>query len=84
MEGISEAVNWVKVAKFVAAGLCMGIGGFGPSLGQGFIAGKACESIGKKPESSGVIMRTMMMGMAMAETASIFSLVVALLLLFVV
>lgn len=83
MEGIAETVNWVKVASLIAAGLCMGIGGLGPSLGQGFIAGKACESIGRKPESSGVIMRTMMMGMAMAETASIFSLVIALLLLFV-
>ena len=77
-------VNWVKVGAYVAAGLCMGFGGFGPSLGQGFIAGKTCEAIGKKPESSGVLIRTMVLGMAFTETASIFSLLVALILLFVV
>ena len=79
-----EAINWTKIAAFIAAGLCMGIGGLGPSLGQGFIAGKACENIGKKPESSGLIIRTMVLGMAITETASIFALLVALILLFVV
>jgi|SaaInlLV_10m_DNA_2_1039722.scaffolds.fasta_scaffold00054_36 F-type H+-transporting ATPase subunit c len=81
---IGESVNWVKVAAFVAAGLCMGIGGLGPSLGQGFIAGKACENIGKKPESSNVIIRTMVLGMAITETAAIFALLISLILLFVV
>jgi F-type H+-transporting ATPase subunit c len=79
-----ENINWVKVASVIAAGLCMGFGGLGPSLGQGFIAGKACENIGKKPEHGGLIIRTMLIGMALTETATIFSLVVALLLIFVV
>jgi F-type H+-transporting ATPase subunit c len=77
-------VNWVKIAAYVAAGFCMGLGGLGPSLGQGFIAGKACENIGKKPENSGPILRAMILAMAITETASIFSLLVALILLFVV
>ena len=79
-----EGVDWVKVAAFIAAGLCMGLGGMGPSLGQGFIAGKACENIGKRPENGGLIMRVMVLGMAITETATIFALVVALILLFVV
>lgn len=79
-----DGVNWVKVAAYVAAGLCMGIGGLGPSLGQGFIAGKACENIGKRPETGGQILRTMVLGMAITETASIFALLVSLILLFVV
>ncbi len=79
-----EAVNWVKVAAFAAAGFCMAIGGLGPSLGQGFIAGKACENIGKRPENGGLIIRTMVLGMAITETASIFALLVSLILLFVV
>ena len=81
---IENAVNWEKVAAFIAAGLCMGLGGLGPSLGQGFISGKACESIGKKPETGGQIVRTMVLGMAITETATIFALLVALILLFVV
>jgi len=79
-----EGIDWTKVAAFVAAGLCMGFGGLGPSLGQGFIAGKACENIGKKPEAGGLIVRTMVLGMAITETATIFSLLVSLILLFVV
>jgi len=81
---VIETINWVKVAAFIAAGLCMGIGGLGPSLGQGFVGGKACESIGKRPESGGLIIRTMVLAMAITETASIFALLVALILLFIV
>jgi F-type H+-transporting ATPase subunit c len=79
-----ETVNWAKIAAFISAGFCMGVGGLGPSLGQGFIAGKACENIGKKPENSGLVTRTMVLGMAITETASIFALLIALILLFVV
>lgn len=79
-----EGIDWVKVAAFIAAGICMGLGGMGPSLGQGFIAGKACENIGKKPENGGLVLRTMVLGMAITETATIFALLVALILLFVV
>ena len=46
-----ESVDWTKVAALITAGACMSIGGLGPSLGQGFIAGKACENIGKRPEN---------------------------------
>lgn len=81
---VMQSVNWVKVAAFIAAGLCMGIGGLGPSLGQGFIGGKACENIGKRPESGGLVIRTMVLAMAITETASIFALLVALILLFIV
>lgn len=79
-----ENAQWAKVAAYIAAGICMGMGAFGPSLGQGFIAGKACENIGKKPENSGSIIRAMVLGMAITETASIFSLLIALILLFFV
>jgi len=76
-------VNWVKVSSAISAGLCMGLGALGPSLGQGYIGGKACESIGKKPESSGAVGRTMLVAMAFAESSSIYALVVSLVLLFV-
>jgi F-type H+-transporting ATPase subunit c len=81
---VEGGINWVKVAAFIAAGVCMGFGGLGPSLGQGFIAGKACENIGKKPEASASILRTMVLGMAITETATIFALLVSLILLFIV
>ncbi len=79
-----EIVNWVKVAAYVAAGICMGIGAIGPALGQGFIGGKACESIGKQPESAGLITRTMIVALAFVESSAIYALLIALILLFYV
>jgi F-type H+-transporting ATPase subunit c len=83
MADAGQAFNLVKVAIALSAGLCMGIGSLGPSLGQGFIGGKACESIGKNPENSSHISRTMLIAMAFAESSAIYALVTALILLFV-
>lgn len=74
-------VEWAKVAAYVAAGVCMGIGTLGPALGQGMIGSKACESIGKKPESAGSVTRTMVLALAFVESTAIYALVVSLVLL---
>ena len=84
MAAVVESVNWVKAAACIAAGLCMGIGALGPSLGQGFIGGKACENLGKRPESANVVSRTMMLALIFTESSSIYAFVIALLLLFVI
>lgn len=77
-------IEWVKVAAYISAGICMGIGTLGPSLGQGFIGGKACESIGKKPENSNIIIRTMVVALAFVESTAIYALLVSLILMFYV
>ena len=82
MANIIEGAQWVKVASALAAGVCMGLGAMGPSLGQGFIGGKACESIGKKPENANAIGRTMLVAMAFTESSSVYALLVSLILLF--
>jgi F-type H+-transporting ATPase subunit c len=74
-------VELAKVAAYIAAGACMGIGTIGPALGLGFIGGKACESIGKKPECAGAIFRTMMLALALVEATAIYALLISLLLL---
>ena len=77
-------VNFLDIPAFLAAGLCMGLGAIGPGVGEGFVAGSACESIARNPETSGVIIRTMLVGQAVAESTGIYALVVSLLLIFVV
>ncbi len=77
-----EVINWAKVAANLSAGLCMGIGACGPSLGQGYIGGKACESISRNPESYNSIFNAMLFGLAAAETSSIYCFIISLLLLF--
>ena len=62
----------------------MGFGAIGPGIGEGFVAGKACEAIGKRPDEQGLITRTMIIGQAISETTGIYALVVALILIFVV
>jgi F-type H+-transporting ATPase subunit c len=77
-------VEMAKVAAYVAAGACMGIGTVGPALGLGFIGGRACESIGKRPESAGMVIRTMVFALAFVESTAIYALLVSLMLLFYV
>lgn len=72
-----------KCFAFLGAALSMGLGTFGPGLGIGIVAGKAIESISKFPTQSALLTRTMFVGAAVAESTSIYSLVVAFLLIFV-
>ena len=67
----------------LGAGLCMGIGAVGPGIGEGNAVSKACEAIGRQPESKSAVTSTMIIGCAIAETTGIYSLVVAILLIFV-
>ena len=67
----------------LGAGICMGIGAIGPGIGEGSAVAKACEAIGRQPESKGDVTSTMIMGCAIAETTGIYSLVIAILLIFV-
>jgi F-type H+-transporting ATPase subunit c len=73
---------WVKVAAFVGGGLAMGFGAIGAAIGEGYTAAKANEAIARNPGVSGEIFKGMLIGQAIAESASIFALVVAMILLF--
>lgn len=72
----------ILAASAIGAGLAM-IAGLGPGIGEGFAVGKACEAIGRQPEAKGSIMSAMFVGCAVAETTGIYSLVIAILLIFV-
>jgi F-type H+-transporting ATPase subunit c len=75
-------VELTQIAAYIAAGACMGIGTLGPALGLGFIGGKACESIGKNPESSNAIMRAMILALALTEALGVYALLISLLLIY--
>lgn len=78
----ADIVNIAKAAAYIGAGICMGIGALGPSLGQGFIGGKACESIGKKPESANAIFKAFITAIAVTESSAIYAFVIAIILIF--
>jgi F-type H+-transporting ATPase subunit c len=81
--GISGA-DIALAAKYIAAGLCMGIGAIGPAIGEGMVAAHALDGMARQPEMQGALMRTMVLGQAITESTGIYSLLIAIVLLFVV
>ncbi len=73
----------IKAACALGAGLCMGLGAIGPAIGEGNAVGKALEGMARQPEAAGDLRTNMILGCAITESTGIYSLVIALLLLFV-
>ncbi len=66
----------------VGAGLAA-IGCIGTGLGQGYAAGKAADAVGRNPEAEATIRKMLILGLAITESAAIYALVIAILLIFV-
>lgn len=71
-------IGLVGMGAGMATTGCLGAG-----IGQGFAAGKAAEAIGRNPESASKVRTIMIIGAAIAESGAIYSLLVAIILLFV-
>jgi len=69
-------------ARYLAAGLAMGLGAIGPGVGEGHTAHAAVNGISRQPAATGNLLRTMLVGQAVVESPGIFSLVIAFLILF--
>ncbi len=72
----------VELASYAGAGLCIGLGAIGAAVGEGYTAGLANEGLSRTPAKAGDILKNMLVGQAVAESAAIFALVVAILLIF--
>ena len=77
-----DVFSYVEACSLVGAGLAIGLGAIGAAIGEGLTAGKANETLSYRPELAGDILKTMLVGQAVAESAAIFALVVAMLMLF--
>lgn len=73
----------VKVSAFVGAALSMGIGAIGTGIGIGIGGAEAARAAARQPAGYSQVFKTMLIGQAVTETAAIFSLMVAIVLLFV-
>jgi F-type H+-transporting ATPase subunit c len=74
--------NLLQVVSILAAAFAVGMGAIGPALAEGKAVAAAMDAIARQPDASGVISRTLFVGLAMIETMAIYALVVALLILF--
>lgn len=79
---VSAAAAGIAQYTVLAAGLAIGLGAIGSGIGMGTAIGGACEGTSRNPEAGGKITTTMIIGLAMIESLTIYALVVALLLLF--
>lgn len=75
-------INITSIGAYLGAALAMGLGAIGSALGEGIIANSAVKSIGRQPGSANLVLRLMLIAQAVTETAGIFALLVALMLVF--
>ena len=76
----NEAI--IVLGKALGAAICMGVGAIGPALGEGNAVSKALEGMARQPEAASNLRTNMILGCAITETTGIYSLVIALLILF--
>ena len=63
----------------LSAGIAV-LTGIGTALAQGYVAGKAVESISRQPEASDSILKTMILGQSITEITALYSFVIAIML----
>jgi F-type H+-transporting ATPase subunit c len=61
----------------LAAGLAIGLGAIGASLGQGIALAKAMEALGRNPECESKLKGNMLIGLAIIESIAIYALLIA-------
>ena len=70
-------------SKAIAAGIAIGLAALGGAIGMGISISKSAEGISRQPEAAGNIRTSLMLGLVFIETAIIYALVVAILIIFV-
>ena len=81
---LTPEYSYLKIYAILGGAFAMGFGAIGPGIGDGIVAKNANEAVGRSPKHMGLLTRTMIIGQAITETTDIYSLVVALILIFVV
>ena len=72
-----DGIYYAQAAAFLGAAITMGFGSLGPAIGQGIIGMKACENIGKYPESANKIRTTMIIALTVVESSAIYCLLIS-------
>jgi F0F1-type ATP synthase membrane subunit c/vacuolar-type H+-ATPase subunit K len=75
LSGSSESFS------FFSAGLALGLGSIGPSIGLSHFAGTACMSVGMNPKAYGTLIPFTLMSQAIIETPLIFAGLIALIMI---
>ncbi|HUO60868.1 MAG TPA: ATP synthase F0 subunit C [Candidatus Acidoferrales bacterium] len=68
----AKPVNWVAIASGFPMAIAVGLA----ALGQGRVAGSACEGLARNPAARAGIQLAMILGLAFIESLVLFTLVV--------
>lgn len=75
--------NDVLSTKAIAAAIAVGVVGAAGAIGMAFAIAKSTDNIARQPEMASKINSAMMLGLVFIETAIIYALIVAILIIFV-
>lgn len=64
----------VEAVRLLAKAICI-FSMVGTAIGEGMIAAKAMEAMGRNPEAADIIFPKMIVGIALAESTAIYALV---------
>ena len=78
---MSNTKKMALLGAYLGVGIVM-LGAIGSSIGQGFAAGKTVEAVARNFETEAKIRTMLIVGDAIAETSLIYSLIIAILLIF--
>lgn len=82
-EEVSVATESATSGKAMAAAIAVGLAAAAGAIGMGLAIAKSVEAISRQPEAESKIRTTLMLGLVFIETAIIYALVIAILLIFV-
>jgi F-type H+-transporting ATPase subunit c len=75
------AKAFIQAMSAIGAGIAM-VAMIGVGIGIGYNSGKTVEATARQPEAGGSLLKTMLVGVALTETAGIFALIISIILLF--
>ena len=78
-----DAAASSTVSKAYAAAVCVGVAAAAGAVAMGIAISKSAEGISRQPEAADKIRAGMMLGLVFIETAIIYALIVAILIIFV-
>ena len=81
--GTTTGGGWVGPFAVIAAGIGMAIASGLCALGQGRATAAAVDAMGRQPGAAARIQTAMIIGLALIESLAIYTLVIAIILLFV-
>ena len=67
----------MELVNYIGPWLAVGLAGIGVAIGQGILAKKAVEVIGKRKEMMSFLLTVTILGIALVESAAIYGLIVA-------